>query len=172
MDCSPPGSSVHGIFQDRILEWVAIAFSRGSSQPRDWTQVSCFAGRVFTDWSTREAMGVNTGNFCSSCACLQLPKEKDSLVSARVLCTFPDDRFICTMLNHDTFTCSHYPCNICNPSLPTKERQLDRQLTAATTEDRKQSNVFREKRQSRNWSHILKVNHLDLIEVCPYYGDG
>ena len=40
MDCSPPGSSVRGILQARILEWVAIPFSRGSSQPRDWTQVS------------------------------------------------------------------------------------------------------------------------------------
>ena len=56
MDCSPPGSSVHEIFQARILEWVAISFSRGSSQPRDWTRVSCTAGRFFTDWTTREAM--------------------------------------------------------------------------------------------------------------------
>ena len=48
MDCSPPGSSVHGIFQARILEWVAISFSRGSSQPRDQTQVSHIAGRCFT----------------------------------------------------------------------------------------------------------------------------
>ena len=45
MDCSPPGSSVHRILQARILEWVALSFSRGSSQPRDWTQVSCTAGR-------------------------------------------------------------------------------------------------------------------------------
>ena len=48
MDCSPPGSSVHGVLQARILEWVAIPFSRGSSQPRDRTQVSCTAGRFFT----------------------------------------------------------------------------------------------------------------------------
>ena len=45
---SPPGSSVHGILQARILEWVAISFSRGSSQPRDQTCVSCIAGRFFT----------------------------------------------------------------------------------------------------------------------------
>ena len=44
MDYSPPGFSVHGISQARILEWVAISFSRGSSQPGEWTQVSCFAG--------------------------------------------------------------------------------------------------------------------------------
>ena len=55
MDCSPPGSSVHGIFQARILEWVASSFSRGSSWPRDWTQVSSIAGGPFTVWATREA---------------------------------------------------------------------------------------------------------------------
>ena len=47
MDCSLPGASVHGIFQARILEWVAISFSRGSSQPRDQTQVSHIVGRLF-----------------------------------------------------------------------------------------------------------------------------
>ena len=46
--CSPPGSSVHGVFQARILEWVAILFSRGSSQPRNRTQVAYTAGRFFT----------------------------------------------------------------------------------------------------------------------------
>ena len=55
MDCSPSGSSVHEIFQARILEWVAISLSRGFSQPRDQTQVSCTAGRFFTDWATRAA---------------------------------------------------------------------------------------------------------------------
>ena len=53
MDYSLPGSYVHGILQARILEWVAIPFSRGSSQPRDQTQVSCIAGRFFTVWATR-----------------------------------------------------------------------------------------------------------------------
>ena len=56
MDSSPPGSSVHGVSQARILEWVAILFSRGSSQSRDWTQVSCIAGRFFTLWTTKEAL--------------------------------------------------------------------------------------------------------------------
>ena len=54
MDCSLPGSSLHGIFQARVLEWVAISFSRGSSRPRDWIQVSSIAGRCFTIWATRE----------------------------------------------------------------------------------------------------------------------
>ena len=47
MDCGPPGSSVHGILQAKILEWVAISFSRRSSQLRDGTQVSCITGRYF-----------------------------------------------------------------------------------------------------------------------------
>ena len=54
MDCSLPGSSVHRILQVRILEWVAISFSRGSSQPRDQTRVSHIVGRCFTIWATRE----------------------------------------------------------------------------------------------------------------------
>ena len=48
MDCSPPGSSIHGIFQVKVLEWIAIGFSRGSSQPRDGTWVSRIVGRRFT----------------------------------------------------------------------------------------------------------------------------
>ena len=55
-DCSPPGSSVQGTLQARILEWVATPSSRGSSQPRDQTQVSHIAGRLFTIWDTREAL--------------------------------------------------------------------------------------------------------------------
>ena len=64
MDCNPPGSSVHGILQARILEWVAIPSSRGYSQPRDQTPVSCIAGRFFIteipgkrlEWSKQEYM--------------------------------------------------------------------------------------------------------------------
>ena len=52
---SPPGSSVHGILQTRILGWVAISFSRGSSHPRDQTLVSYIAGRFFTDLARGEA---------------------------------------------------------------------------------------------------------------------
>ena len=54
IDCSLPGSSVHRISQAKILEWVAISFSRGSSRLRDQTWVSCIAGRFFTVWATRE----------------------------------------------------------------------------------------------------------------------
>ena len=55
MDCGLPGSSVHGIFQARMLEWVAIYFSRGASWPRDQTWVSRMVDRCFTVWATREA---------------------------------------------------------------------------------------------------------------------
>ena len=51
----PMGYTVHGILQARILEWVAFPFSRGSSWPRDQTQVSCIAGSFFTSWATRKA---------------------------------------------------------------------------------------------------------------------
>ena len=61
MDCSPPGSSVHRVLQARILKRVVTPFSRGSSRPRDQSQVSCTAGRFFTIWATREAKQLATG---------------------------------------------------------------------------------------------------------------
>ena len=66
--CNPMDYTVHRILQARILEWLAFPFSRGSSQPRDWTQVSCIAGGFFTSWATREALGPSTpiNHQCSS----------------------------------------------------------------------------------------------------------
>ena len=63
MDCSPPGSSVHEILQTRILEWVAISLSRGSSRPRDQTQVSSNPGECFTIWATRKTMALTIWSF-------------------------------------------------------------------------------------------------------------
>ena len=60
MDCSLPGSSIHGILQIRILEWVAIPFSRGSSQPRDWACISCITGRFLTIRATRKDQACHT----------------------------------------------------------------------------------------------------------------
>ena len=65
IDCNLTGFSVHGILQARILEWVAIPFSRGSSQPRNQTEVSCIAGRFFTNWALMEAL-VSDIQHCSS----------------------------------------------------------------------------------------------------------
>ena len=62
MDCSPPGFSVYGILQARILEWVAISFSEGLSQPRNYL-VSCIEGRFFTIWATREALVIFTCHY-------------------------------------------------------------------------------------------------------------
>ena len=70
-DCSPPGSSVHGILQARILEWVAIPFSRGSSQPRDQSRVYCIASKVFTVWTIKEALAI--GQSCCSLSKEHLP---------------------------------------------------------------------------------------------------
>ena len=67
MGCSPPDSPVPGILRARMLKWVATSFSRGSSQPRDQTQVSCTAGRFFTIRPTREACLDHcrvSNNFC------------------------------------------------------------------------------------------------------------
>ena len=71
IDCSSPGSSVHEILQVGILERVAVPFSRGSSWPRDWTCVSCIAGRFFTIWATREAL--------MSCCCCSVAKSFPTL---------------------------------------------------------------------------------------------
>ena len=65
MDCSPPGSSIHGFLQARILEWVAFSFSRGSCQPRDRTLVFHIAGSFFTIWATRGAQMIkHNSNIC------------------------------------------------------------------------------------------------------------
>ena len=63
MDCSPPGSSVHGIFQVRVLEWVVISCSRGSSWPRDWTRIyphllNC--RQILYSWAIRKTQWTTT----------------------------------------------------------------------------------------------------------------
>ena len=63
LDCSLPGSSVHGLLQVRILEWVAIPYSRESSLSRDHTHVSCIADRFFIHWATWEAKFLECRSF-------------------------------------------------------------------------------------------------------------
>ena len=60
--CNPMDYSVHENLQARILEWIAFPSSKGSSQPRDWTQVSCIAGSFFISWATREAQNTGVGS--------------------------------------------------------------------------------------------------------------
>ena len=87
MNCSPPGSSVHGILQARILEWVAIPFFKGSFQPRNQTPVSCIAGRFFIIWAAKEAIGLVSGipqsdsviHICSATFYLYMDRKDQSL---------------------------------------------------------------------------------------------
>ena len=75
--------SVHGILQVRVLEWVAIPLSGGSPQPRDWTWVSCIAGRFFTIWATREAPTHTTP--LSPCLLCKSPDSALTLSSALII---------------------------------------------------------------------------------------
>ena len=86
MDWSPLGSSVQGIVQTRILEWVAIPFSRGSSRPRDQIQVSCIAGRFFTIWATKEP---------NKCPDKKRYQRADSLSEGKP-CEHTGKRWLCT----------------------------------------------------------------------------
>ena len=79
MDCSLPGSSVHGIFQAIVLEWIAISFSRRSSQPRDRTRVSRIVDRCFTVWATREVKNKQ------SCVPIKLYKKKKKNLSVGLI---------------------------------------------------------------------------------------
>ena len=92
LDCSLPGSSVHGILQARILEWVAISYSGGSSQPGDWTQVFHIAGRFLTVWATREAPWDSIREVAQSCPTLCNPMDSSppgsflhGILQARIL---------------------------------------------------------------------------------------
>ena len=83
MDCNLSDSSVHGILQTRMLEWIAISFFRGSSWHRDWSQVSCIAGRYFTIWATDEAQNLaliikpNNSHLVDYKSCLFLVSSKN-----------------------------------------------------------------------------------------------
>ena len=89
MYCSLPGSSVHGIFQARILEWIAISFYRGSSRPRNGTQVSRIVSRRFTVWATREEKShQRLAQICSNRA-LAITVPSQLSASCLWLCQFP-----------------------------------------------------------------------------------
>ena len=89
MDGNLPGSAVHGIFQARILEWAAISFSRGSSQPRDQTQVSCIADRCFTVWAMRGFINRNSYSL---------------LVGLQNVATVEDNLMVCYKTKHSYHT--------------------------------------------------------------------
>ena len=93
MDCSLPGSSLHGIFQAIVLEWIAISFSRGSSQPRDQTRVSCIVDRCFTVWATREQCMATNENWWAFSPLFQNHLSKGLRGCTLLLCRFK--RFVC-----------------------------------------------------------------------------
>ena len=80
IDCSPPGSTVHGILQARILEWVVMPFSRGSSQPRDRTPASCIAGRFLTKLRGKPVVRADV-LFCRMLAALTIIKWEQQVFS-------------------------------------------------------------------------------------------
>ena len=94
MACSPPGSSIHGIFQARILEWIAIFFARGFFRPRDQTQVFHIAGRLFTHWARRESqhqglyqwlvLRIRWPKYCSFSFSTSPSNEYSGLISFRI----------------------------------------------------------------------------------------
>ena len=88
MDCSLPGSSIHGILQAGILEWIAIPFSRGSSQPRDQTWISFITGRFFTIRVTREAQfsWILSPQKCSINLFFRKLKRKQTTSKAQLVC--------------------------------------------------------------------------------------
>ena len=89
MDCSLPSSSVHGIFQARILEWVAISFSRASSQPKDWTHVSCIDKQILyhcATWEINETNILERGD-----AILHMPGKRRN----RILANTPNGSHVC-----------------------------------------------------------------------------
>ena len=101
-NCSPPGSSVHGILQAGILKWVAMPSSKGSSRPRDWTQVSHIEGGLFTNWDTRELFSIVVLS-------VYIPTNCGSLFStpwpAFIVCRFFDDGHSdqCEVIPHCSF---------------------------------------------------------------------
>ena len=104
MDCSPPGSSVHGILQARILEWVAIPFSRGSSQPRDRTCIFCIVGRFFTaEPSVRVLVTQSYLTLCDHMDCSPPDSSAQGTFQARIL------KWVATPSSRESSQCRNQP---------------------------------------------------------------
>ena len=90
MDCSLPGFSVHGVLQERILEWVAISFSRASPWTRDWSLVSCVGRWILYRWATKEAQLVFSKVPCkwNHIVCILLRLFSSTLLLVSAACFF------------------------------------------------------------------------------------
>ena len=120
--CDSMDNTVHGILQASILEWVAFPFSRGSSQPRNWTGVSCIAGRFFTNWATRKAHFSYTNNELSQpppifVLFLYSPSEQNF---SKKMSVFPVSIASLPIL----FFFKPAPIRFCPPSIPLKLQLL------------------------------------------------
>ena len=120
-DYSPPGSSVYGILQARILEWAAMPFSRGCYWPKVWTWVSCFAGGFLTIWVTREAP--------NSLAVRQI-QNKTTLQAHHIIVQFSSVQFSCSVVSdslrpHESQH-ARPPCPSRTPGVHSNSRPLSR----------------------------------------------
>ena len=88
IDCGLSGSSIHGIFQARILEWVAISFSTGFSRPSNQTQVYCIAGRCFTIWGTRESLPQEQKEQAKRVVMPNIIRNRDTIITHSLLKEF------------------------------------------------------------------------------------
>ena len=112
--CDPMDHTVHGILLARILEWVAFPLSRGSSQPRDWNQVSHIARGFFTSWATREAQEYWRGSLCLLQRIFPTQESNQGLLHCRqILYQISGKPFGTTEL-HKSLT------SLCSPSFPLK----------------------------------------------------
>ena len=144
MDCSPPGSSVHGIFQARILDCVAMPSSRGSSQPKDWTQVFCISGRFFTIWATREApLDPTWGHVCAS----------RSVRDCRIF-------FIHSFC--ECFSSVRFSCSVVSDSLPPHESQHTRPPCPSPS-----PGVHSNSRPWSRWCHPAISSSVVPFSSCP-----
>ena len=137
VDCSPPDSSVHRILQARTLEWVAIPFSKGSSRPRNQTQVSRIAGGFFAVWASREITlyyiySVQFSSVTQSCLALRSHESQHT----RPPCPSPTPRVYpnpCPLIRwcHPTISSSVIPFSSCLQSFPASGSFLMSQLFAS-----------------------------------------
>ena len=144
IDCNPPGSSVHGILQARILEWVAMPSSRGSSRPRDQTQVPCaLAGRFFNTSATWEADNDSLGTQWGIWSFLANQKSWGPKSVGGVPIAFPLSFFLLHLHSGNDYSCKLYMIELVKSS-PNFLAKLKR----GATEKQKTSRDVKEKKES------------------------
>ena len=181
MDCSPLGSSIHEIFQARILEWVAISFSRGSSQPKDRSRVSCTAGRFFTEWATREAPKWKWKSLSCVRLCDPMDYTAHEILQARILewVAFPFSggssqprdwtqvshiagRFFTSWATGKPFRSDQISRSVVSDSLRPHESQHARPPCLSPT-----PGVHSDSRPSSQWCHLAISSSVVPFSSCP-----